>query len=928
MFPQIQNSSLIVAISTLSAIIEIGGFAKDRTSKKEIQPGSNANQTSSGPIGIQQQDVSILGPQTYIAEKGPGDVFSGQFNGPVAAVGGKAIDNRGAIGTVIEPSGPVKQDFITQIIKPHEKPPVPRIHDPPKDFVGRREKLNEIMANFDNEANITGLWGMGGVGKTALALVLAERLKSRFPDGQLFLKLDGMSENPLSPAEALSKAIRAFRGFGERLPEDQDDLQRLYNSVLAGKYVLILLDSAADGKQVEPLIPPKDCALLITSRKKFSLPGMPEPFFLGALEPSDARDLLLRICPRVGGQAENMAMLCGHLPLALRAAASLLAVKSDLNPSSYLEELRSERTRLKKIGKEGVELDVEASFNLSYIRLSAEMASVFRRLSVFPSDFDSQAEEFVCQDENHLNLSELVPLSLVEFLGAGRYRLHDLARVFADLRLDNEIRGSLQMRHAEYYKNVLSKIDELYIKGEKDAIAGRELFDKEWTNIKSGQKWSEDAVILETGKKLSKDLFLEMEPALHLCSDYASEGAYAIGILLSPRERIHWLETALLASNLLKDTKKQCEHLSNIGIAYVQVGEFDKAKDVLEKRFSLSHIIGDLRGESNAIGNLGAAYLASGDIAQAIELFEQHLTFVRINGDRRGEAKDLGNLGLAYADLNKPQEAIDCIEQALKICREIRDPQGEEAALGNLGLAYSKLGNTDKAIEYYEMHLAIARDIGDLCGKIKALTNLGGSYADIGKTLKAIDYYEQALVVVRQIEDRQEEGTIWDNLGCTYYISGNFAKAIDCFNQALIIAREIGNRKDEEESLSNLGGAYYAVGDAARSIEYYELALKAVREIGDRQKEENILGNLGNAHAVLGDTVNAIDFYEQAVSIAREIGDLHGESNGLFNMSLTWYKLGQREKAIDLAKSALVILEQIESPNAEKVKQLLEKWQK
>ena len=110
-------------------------------------------------------------------------------------------------------------------------------------------------------------------------------------------------------------------------------------------------------------------------------------------------------------------------------------------------------------------------------------------------------------------------------------------------------------------------------------------------------------------------------------------------------------------------------------------------------------------------------------------------------------------------------------------------------------------------------------------------------------------------------------------------------------------------------------------------IGWLETGLTAARVLKDRQAEGAYLGNLGNAHAVLGDTVNAIDFYEQAVSIAREIGDLHGESNGLFNMSLTWYKLGQREKAIDLAKSALVILEQIKSPNAEKVRQLLEKWQ-
>ncbi|MFZ2470481.1 MAG: tetratricopeptide repeat protein [Methanothrix sp.] len=804
--------------------------------------------------------------------------------------------------------------------------PVPyQIRQPPADFTGREEDIAEILANFDQGATITGLRGMGGVGKTALALVLAEMLKSRFPDGQIFLKMDGMSKNPLSPAEALSKVIQAFRGFKERLPEDQDDLQVLYNSVLAGKLVLILLDNAADGKQVEPLIPPKGCALLITSRKKFLLPGMPTPFFLDTLKPSDARNFLLKICSRIGNHSEELAKLCGHLPLALRATASLLTVKSDLNPSNYLEELRSERTRLKKIGKEGVDLDVEASFNLSYIRLPAETARVFRQLSVFPTDFDSHAEEFVCQDENHLNLSELVTLSLVEFLQAGRYRLHDLVRVFACLHPDNEVRGSLQMRHAEYYKNVLSKIDELYIKGEKDAIAGREIFDIESINIKSGQKLAEDMAIIQTDKKY---LIPEMKPALQLCSDYASEGAYAIGMLLSPRERIHWLETALLASNLLKDTKKECGHLSNIGIAYVQVGEFHKAIDIFEKRFSLSRKIGDLLGASNAIGNLGTAYLANGDIPQAIKLFKQHLTFVRMNSDRRGEAKDLGNLGLAYVDLEKPQDAIEYCEQALKIFREIRDSQGEGAALGNLGLAYSKLGNTRKAIEYYEKHLAIASDVGDEWGKSKALINLGNSYADVGKTCKAIEYYQHALVVARESEERQQEENILENMGCAYYASSSFFEAIDCFKQALIIAREIGNKKLEENNLNYLGGAFYAAGDSYSAIEYYELALAAVRGIGDRQEEENILGNLGNAHIVLGDTVNAIDFYEQALSIARDIGDQLGESNGLINMSLSWNKLCHREKAVDLAKSALIILEQIESPNAEKIKQQLEEWEK
>jgi NB-ARC domain len=346
-FPQIQNNSLIVAGSILATAIELYGFVKDRKSKNESQPGSNANQTSSGPIGIQQQDMSVQGPQTNIAEKGPGDVFSGQFNGHVAAAGGKAVDNRGATGTIIEPSGPVNQhigDKITQIIKSQEKPPVPRIQAPPQDFTGRDEELGSLLKVFDRGATITGLRGAGGIGKTALALKLADKLKSRFPDGQIFLKLDGMSPNPLKPADAMAQVVRAFRCSEERLPEDQNELQRLYNSVLEGKRVLLLLDNAADDMQVLPLLPPMGCAILVTSRKKFTLPGMPEPFSLDTLKPIEARDMLLKICPRIGSYADELTKHCGYLPLALRAGASLLTVQSDMSPSSYLEELGSERT--------------------------------------------------------------------------------------------------------------------------------------------------------------------------------------------------------------------------------------------------------------------------------------------------------------------------------------------------------------------------------------------------------------------------------------------------------------------------------------------------------------------------------------------------------------------------------------------------------
>jgi tetratricopeptide (TPR) repeat protein len=453
------------------------------------------------------------------------------------------------------------------------------------------------------------------------------------------------------------------------------------------------------------------------------------------------------------------------------------------------------------IGSEGVDLDVEASLDLSYRRLPAEAGSIFCLLSVFPSDFDAAAEEVVCQDECHRHLSELVRWSLVEYrlldeAGEGRYHLHDLVRLFAAERLEvaggEAVRNDAQQRHSEYFKDALSSATELY--GNGDALSGLRKFDLERMNIEAGWAWA-------------KNNLAGNNAVASLCNAFL-DWPYLLELRLHPKERISWLETALAAARQLKDNGMEGAHLCNLGSAYSNLGQ----------------------------------------LVKAIDYYEQALKIAREIGDRRGEGADLCNLGLAYRNLGETSKAIEYHEQALKISREIGDRQGEGADLGNLGLAYTHLGEPRRAIDYYE--------------------------------------------------------------------------------QAQKIAQEIGDRRGEGADLGNLGNTYSILGEPRRAIEYYEQALKIAREIGDRRGEGNNLGNLGNAYSHLGETHRAIQYYDQALKIAREIGDLRGEGNGLFNMSLSLDGLGQRVEAIELAKSALEIYTQIESPNAEQVRQQLEAWQK
>ena len=145
---------------------------------------------------------------------------------------------------------------------------------PSDDFTGREVEKAELLAQIEGGGvAISGLRGMGGIGKTALALVLAHELAPRYPDAQIYLDLKGTSRDPLSSADAMAHVIRSFNRETS-VPRDEAALQGLYHSVLHGQRALLLMDNAADAQQVQPLVPPEGCTLLVTSRQRFDLPGL------------------------------------------------------------------------------------------------------------------------------------------------------------------------------------------------------------------------------------------------------------------------------------------------------------------------------------------------------------------------------------------------------------------------------------------------------------------------------------------------------------------------------------------------------------------------------------------------------------------------------------------------------------------------------
>jgi tetratricopeptide (TPR) repeat protein len=445
--------------------------------------------------------------------------------------------------------------------------------------------------------------------------------------------------------------------------------------------------------------------------------------------------------------------LCGYLPVALQAAGSYLARIPGSSPKKYIEELQDESKRLKAIGKMGVQEDVLTKFSLSYSRLDPETAKVFRRLSVFPADFFSQAEEAVCQDEGHQHLIELFRWSLAEYQrpdeeSEGRYHLHDLVRLFASEKLSEEdgegARDEARQRHAEHFRDVLSSATDLYEKG--NVLAGLNAFDLERMNIESAWAWA-------------KENQANSDEAASICSSLLN-WPYLLELRQHPKDRISWRKTALAASQQLNDRRMEGVHLSNLGNDFVALSDTEKASKCYDQALAVVRKVGNRKSEGAILGNLGSVCYFQGDAHKAIEHYDQALTIAREIGDKRNEGIWLGNLGLAHAALGDARKAIEYYEQAQSVANEIDDLKNKEAILDRIGLAYADLGDVRKAIEYHEQALVIARRIGDRGGEYASLNNLGLDYAAIGDSRQAIEYYKQALVIACEIEDRRGEGAI------------------------------------------------------------------------------------------------------------------------------------------------------------------------
>jgi tetratricopeptide (TPR) repeat protein len=776
-----------------------------------------------------------------------------------------------------------------------------QLPQPPTDFTGRKKEFKSILTSIHKKRGIaiSGLTGMGGVGKTALGLVIAHELAREYSDAQFFIDLRGTGKRAIKPVEVMRYVIQGFNPKADLTNASESELAGTYQSTLSNKKVILFLDNVRDSSQVTPLIPPSTCCVLITSRWQFAVPGL-LALRLDVLNEKDSVQLLTEICPRLDKQSSRqIASLCGYLPIALRLAGGFLQVHSDWSPAEYIAQLSKKNEKLKALHFEGS--DLKTLFNLSYKHLPKNEQKYWNMLSVFSTSFRREAISAIWKlddETTHQLASKLCQYSLLEYdLIADRYKLHDLLADFAKTKIPESDKLTSSLNYFRYYQNVWKTAEEHYTKGDDEIAYGLQLFDSEHIHIETAyERAITDVNMREDIAVILKDIpdFIEIAR-----------------LRFHPNTQLRWFQAALVVAQKFKDLHNQNKLMGFIGTIYVNLNETKKALEYYEQALEITHNIGDRQRQGFWLGNIGNAYTNLGENRKALEYYEQALEIAHEIGDRQRQGFWLGNIGNAYSNLKEINKALEYYDQALEIAREIGDRRVQSLWFLDIGSIYATLSENNKALEYYEQALEIAREIGDRKNHASCLGNIGLAYSNLSEGRKGIEHYEQALEIARELDDRQSQSLLLGNIGAAYNNLSEHRKSIIYSEQALEISRELGDQKSQSLWLGNIGASYNKLGEYRKAITYYAQSLKIIYSLDDQRQLTELLFSIGYAYGALDEVHESITYVQESLRCARKFGSQYHQSVCLAYLGGAHIVLDENQKALNLLKQALKVAIQI-----------------
>ncbi|MFG1867296.1 BTAD domain-containing putative transcriptional regulator [Micromonospora arborensis] len=754
-------------------------------------------------------------------------------------------------------------DAPTAAVRPPRRDPwvVPSLLPPDiADFTGREKPVEEVRKLLTGRSTalvIVAIAGMGGVGKTALAIHVAHLAASAYADGQLHVNLRGSEPHPLEPGEVLARFLRALGVDNRVVPDDVVERAALYRSRLADRRVLVVLDNAASEEQIRPLLPgAATCAVLVTGRARLTGIEGARRIDLDVFEPDNALRLLGRIGGRQRIEAEHadaaeIVRLCGGLPLAVRVAGARLTTRPGWRLAQFAELLADERRRLDRLATG--DLEVRASLELSYRDLPGTARRLFRMLGLFTAqDFPhwlaacllGTSLDDATEHVDALIDAQLLALAAPDDIGQTRYRFHDLVRLYARERAEAE-----------------------------DGVDGC-------------------AVVLAHGlgawlaiaEQMATDVPGPCYAPIHGSAPRTPIGFFADGSL--PRfEALDWFDTERSA---LRAAVRQACDLGLDELAFGLAGCLEKYFDirgmyiewaetnelVLESCRRNGNLLGeavmlrglvDVRTWSSGSHAGEAMAILRADGARLLEMFTDL-------GERRGMADAAVICSWGLSAQGAVEEAMAMAEHSLRLAEETHHIGGQARAHVALALAHNEQARLDLSLTHLHAALALARALGNPRYESTVLQFLGIAHREGGDFDSSRRALAESLVITRRYRDHYPEVLTMLALARVHLRGGDPGAARDAAATSLVLAREYAMTHHIADALQVLGEVELDEGRPGEAVEHLEESIRLWRTRGWPSLLAAALSIIGRAYRE-SDPLAADRAWTEAIDIYTGLGD-------------------------------------------------------
>ncbi|MGP2435953.1 AfsR/SARP family transcriptional regulator [Streptomyces sp. JW3] len=756
---------------------------------------------------------------------------------------------------------------------PAERPsarPAHRVPDNlPRDvpWIGRRDELRRLDAavreggaGHGAVVTVEAIDGMGGIGKTALAVHLGHRLRDHFPDGRLFLRLGHVPGRAArTPARALTELLRLLGVSAGELPQDTDELVALWRSTVRDRRMLVILDDAVAPEQVRPLLPgDSPTAVVVTSRRRLSgLPGV-RPLSLDVLPAEDAIALFdQRLGTRGGDRGTATAEIvrrCGRLPLAIEIAASRLLARPSWTTSDLLRQLGDSGGRIAEL-RDG-ERSMTHVFALSYRELTAEQQLVFRRAGLhFGADFGPGAVAAltglsVAAAERVLE--ELLAHHLISEPAPHRFTMHDLLREFAGA-LDETVAATPDERPlrplplppprpirdlVDYYVRSADRADRL-------AYPYRSRLElttatppvppgaAEMADAHEAEQWlnTEAANLLDT-LNWTANHGTEQQLALtvHVLAEFLdTEGHLAAAEPPLRRAVAHWAAEG--------DGGARARALIDLSAVLTRAARYEDGVAAAREALTTARALRDPELESEALHRMALPLWQTGQYATARTLQQRsvHLLSQCKNAFRVARACNL--LGIIHLHLAENDEALSCFRSTLAGFTALGYERGRYSVLNNMAELTKKMGDPKAAELAYREAIAIAEKKGGRGDRPTLYMNLASVLLVLGDPEQALALYERTLPEVRAALDRRGEAIALNGIGRAHRAAGRSEQALPQHLAALAVAREIHAVGEEIDVLHDLAQAEHDTGRVPEALAHLRESLRLSRAAGAPAEE-------------------------------------------------------------------------------------------